>query len=168
MSRKFSEKVKIIVSARQGTGEIPSDGDLHDALASADWTDDPGIGKAVLLPDGSELLNPVPHALPVGYVKEPSMMDIIDQRIRAHRALLEDAEVIDSKEELNDFDVGEEPDIFSLYEFEAMAMDAPGLDPAEAKPPPEIPEDKKEVIPNPPVIIADNVSEGADKKEGGA
>lgn len=158
MAKKFSDKVKVVVSPRQGNGEVPSDDALRDALSRADWTDDPGVGKAVLLPDGSELVSPLPHALPLGYVVEKSMMEIIDERIRAHRALLDARDEIDSREDMNDFEVAEEPDIFTLYEFEVMMEDFPGKGDPPAKPA-EISEKKEEVIP----VSGDkspNVSEG--------
>lgn len=159
MGKKYSEKVKVSVSPRQGNGEVPSDEEMAEALGRADWTDDPGVGKAVLLPDGSELLNPVQHALPLGYNNEPSIMDIVDQRIRAHRALLEDRMVVDDEKEANDFDLQEEDDIFSYYEIGVMLEDAPGLEPDKpAAKPPEI-FSGKEPIPN----KDDNSSTGGTK-----
>lgn len=157
---KPSEKVKVNVSLRpDGDGVVPEFVIGKDHLVKAGWTDDPTEGKAILAPDGSEILNPVPVAPPIGYVAEPSMMDMIDKRIRAHSAMLAAAMEIDSEEEMNDFDIEDDFDPMSVYEFAAMPDDFPGRDPAQPPPPPDPAAKPPEILPpEEPIPKDDNKS----------
>lgn len=123
-------------------------------LSVADWTDDPGVGKAVLLEDGSEVLNPVPMAPPVGYAPEPSIMEMIDQAVKRNLAMgVDPDEVIDEEAELNDFLEDEEFDPASVYEINVQEMeeDAPILPPAPVPPPEPVPEPPEPVVSPAPI-----------------
>lgn len=144
---KFSEKVKVRIAPPFDPlmPEKPAPDDLNGKFAEAGWTDDPGTGKAVLLDDGRELLNPVPMAPPVGYVKEPSMMELIQAQVKKHLLLLKGDDEIDDENDVNDFDAPEEVDPFSLYEITDMIEESPAL-PSAAKPPEILSSEEK--IPN--------------------
>lgn len=148
---KYSEKVKVVIDPPPGfnEGPKPAPDDIRQKFYEAGWTDDPGTGKAVLTEDGREILNPVPMAPPVGYVAEPSMMDIIEKKIKNHLKLLEDGMVLEeSEEEANDFDYEEEFDPFSLYEIVEMNDTAPDLPKEPVTPPaPPEPEAPAEILP---------------------
>lgn len=149
---KPSEKVKVRLDPRADgvMPELPED--LSRAMKAANWTADPGTGKAILLADGSELLNPVPFEPPVDYVKQDSIMDMIDQRLKARLAMLDPNMVLDdSPEDANDFDIDDEIDPLSIYEVLSMKEDYPGRDPNEGSAP-KVPEkilEEKEDTPIP-------------------
>lgn len=70
---------------------------------------------------GREILDPVPIAPPVGYVKQPSLAEqmramIRSENLRAHA----EQQGFETFEEADDFDVGEDVDVVmqSPYEFE--------------------------------------------------
>lgn len=71
-----------------------------------------------LHPDGTPILDPVPIAPPIGYVKAPSMVEIVRDMVRGERlrqeALAAGAETF---EESEDFDVGDE-DVHASSPFE--------------------------------------------------
>lgn len=71
---------------------------------------------ATLNDKGQEVLDPTPMAPPVGYFKQPTMVDIIRERIRG--ALSERAAEMDqdSFEDADDFDVGDDYDPQSPWE----------------------------------------------------
>lgn len=68
--------------------------------------------------DGQELPDPTPVAPPVGYKKQPSMADIIREQVRLAK-LAEEAGV-ETFEEANDFEVGDDFDPDSPYETEEL------------------------------------------------
>lgn len=67
--------------------------------------------------DGHEIPDPTPVAPPIGYKKQPSLAEQIRQAIASER-LKEAAEAagLETFEEANDFDVGEDYDPSSPYE----------------------------------------------------
>lgn len=83
---------------------------------------------------GREIPNPVPMDPPVGYVKSPSIADLIRQQIKAVSAEAAMAG-FETEEEANDFDIGDddEPhspwendfDIDPVYEHMLARMSAP-------------------------------------------
>lgn len=129
MADSFTDKVKVVIDPLIGRSDRkPAGADFRSKFLAAGWTDDPGTGKAVLDEHGREIFNPVPMDPPVGFVQEPSMMDLIQRQINKHLELLRGDEEIDSEEEANDFDAGpEEFDPFSLYEFTDMIPESPAL-----------------------------------------
>ena len=103
----MSDKFKVVLQPRDGL-DRPSQLDLEEAIRAAGWSDDPGTGKAVLLPDGSEMLNPLPIAPPVDFVTGPTLLEQFEAKMEARfRMLQEDAEV-DTLEDFEDFDVEED------------------------------------------------------------
>ena len=79
-------KHKIVIHPRLEGGKEPVRTMTVEEIiesAAADWDPlDPGVGRAVLLPDGREIFNPVPFAPPVGYVQEPSIMEQVQRMLR--------------------------------------------------------------------------------------
>lgn len=57
---------------------------------------------------GEEILNPTPMQPPVGYKKQPSMIDIVRQQVAAHHASLLDMEP-ETEDEADDFDIPDDP-----------------------------------------------------------
>lgn len=123
----MSEKIRVEV--RPEVGQV----DLEDLLAEAgkaEWSDDPGTGKAVLLRDergnpAYEVHNPLPHAPPIGFQPTPPIEELIRDRVRAEFARLRDEDEIDSAEEVDDFDVPDELPLASVYEVVQMEDTAP-------------------------------------------
>lgn len=70
--------------------------------------------------DGSEVLDPTPMAPPIGYVKQPSMVEIVRNMVRSEKLALLAAEAgMETFEESEDFDVGDEAeDLLSGFENE--------------------------------------------------
>lgn len=102
---------------------------LLDKMEAAGWTDDPGQGKAILTPGGSEIVSPIPVAPPIGYVSEPSIMDRLTEMLDARLRQLAEGDVLDeSEEEANDFDVPDPEDFHprSIYEI-SLIEEAPAL-----------------------------------------
>lgn len=69
-------------------------------------------------PDGRQVPDPDPMQPPIGYKKQPSMVDIIREQVRQHvdhYAQMTDHETF---EESEDFDFEEEPEMRSGYENE--------------------------------------------------
>lgn len=148
-----SQKVEVRMRDPEGLPSKPKSVPLSEAIAMSDWTDDPGVGKAVLLEDGSELLNPVPMAPPVGYVDGPSIMDMIQRQVEKHLATLKPDDEIDLEEELNDFGEDDEIDPTSLYEVVSMELDAPPLPPAPVPEPPASADPPDVPLPPAPVPV---------------
>lgn len=125
-------KVSIAPVVDPVTGEVidvPPPDDLYEQMAAAGWSSDPGTGKAILLPDGREVVSPMPVAPPIGYQSEPSIMDRLSQMLEARLATLRGDDVLDeSDEEANDFDVPDPEDFQprSVYEIELLP-EAPAL-----------------------------------------
>lgn len=77
-----------------------------------------------LTPDGLEIPDPTPIAPPVGYVKQPSLVEQIRAMVRSEK-LRQEAEGMGagSFEEEDDFDVGDDYDPSSPYEADFEPMD---------------------------------------------
>lgn len=118
--------------------------------AGADWDpSDPGVGRAVLLPDGREVFNPVPVAPPLGYVEGPSIFDQLYAKLRFELMAAKAEEAVDTAEEMNEFPPDEEPTFWTDYEL-AMREDFPEM-PPEPDPVPVPPEIKEPAVaPAPP------------------
>lgn len=123
------------------------DTSVQDRIA-VDWDEDPGIGMAILLPDGREVVNPVPMAPPLGYKPEPTMMELMDAMVKRHLASLKSDDELDGPEDFEDFDVGDDVEPYSPYEV-VLHDEFPAIPPA---PPPQgdEPEKKKEEATPPP------------------
>lgn len=70
--------------------------------------------------DDGQIVDNTPVAPPVGYKKQPSMVDIIREQIRNHKLALDlDAAGVETFDEADDFDVGDPDDLpRSIYEME--------------------------------------------------
>lgn len=123
------EKVKVEVRLQdrfnKETGEFEPvtglNGDLDEAMYEADWSKDPGTGRAIIMPDGSEVLNPVPMAPPLGYKKEESIIDMVARQVRAHYEMLKGEDVVDDEKDVNDF--GEDEDFMPSSIYEVTMVD---------------------------------------------
>ena len=68
--------------------------------------------------DGSIVGDPVPIEPPIGYERQPSMMELVRDMVRSEK-FKEGLGENESFEEADDFDVGDEPDLLrSPHEFE--------------------------------------------------
>lgn len=128
------KKIKIVLNeivSDDGEVVTPPAEELLDAMEEAGWTDNPATGKAVILPDGSELLNPVPVAPPVDYDTSPSAFDIWQAQLQrmANIRDLGEGFLLDDEEDAEDYDVADPEDFFvrSAYEIE-MVPEAPALE----------------------------------------
>lgn len=75
---------------------------------------------------GQEIPDPVPVAPPLGYVKQPSMVEHIRQMIRSEKLRLEAEQAgMESFEEADDFEVEDDPEAFSPYEWEPSFEPSP-------------------------------------------
>lgn len=159
-------KIKVDVDVRDRSGvKVDKPSDLYASISEAGWSDDPGTGKAVLLDDGREVVNSLPHDPPVGFVKQESVVDQVIRKLTAHRIMqLQDDEVIDLKEEAEDFDIDEDVDPRSVYEillkdeFPDIPPVGPSDDPPPPSddlppPPPSVPEPRKKSSNKPPPEI---------------
>lgn len=75
---------------------------------------------------GAEILDPVPMAPPVGYKKSRSMVEVVRDMLKSERLALEAAHAgVESFEEADDFEVGDDFDPTSPYEndFEPTVRD---------------------------------------------
>lgn len=72
-----------------------------------------------MTPWGAEILDPIPVAPPIGYKRQPTMVEHIREMVRSER-LRQEAEAAgaESFEESEDFDVGEDDDPQSVWENE--------------------------------------------------
>lgn len=89
-----------------------------------------------LFKDGTERLDPIPVAPPLGYTREPSMFDHMRSLIRSEmlkNALNADVETF---EEADDFDVGDDYDPRSPYEVEFDDIGVPYASPSYPPNPP--------------------------------
>lgn len=110
---------------------------LDHAMSIADWSDDPGTGRAVLLPDGRELLNPTPVAPPAiiaAYSEEMSVNDLVARALARHNALLKGNDEIDTEEDLDDFPEDDDYHPITMYEAVLMRDEAPAIPPGEPLP----------------------------------
>jgi len=84
-------------------------------------------------PDGREIVSNVPMAPPLGWKKQPSMIDHIRNLVRSERLRQEvESAGFETPEEADDFDVGDDYDPSSPYEhnFDPPAPPAPAVAPA--------------------------------------
>lgn len=94
---RISEKIKGHLRRR------PRQLDLEEYLAK--------LLEKGLHPDGTPVLDPTPMAPPIGYTKQPSMVEIVRDMVRsAQLAQAAEAAGAETFEEADDFDVGDEPD----------------------------------------------------------
>lgn len=99
----------------------------------AGWSDDPGTGIAILLPDerdnpAYEVLSPLKFAPPIGYQPTPPIEELIRDRVKVELHRLRGEDVVDSEEDENDFDVPDDlPPLETIYEVIAMKADAPPI-----------------------------------------
>lgn len=69
------------------------------------------LTKKGLNPDGTPILDPVPLAPPIGYKKQPSMIEIVRDMVRSERLAREAAAAgHESFEEAEDFDIEDDPE----------------------------------------------------------
>lgn len=132
---------------------------VHDEDGNA-FYNDPATGELVPLPFlnelGQEVLDPVPMAPPIGYVKQPSLAEQIREMVRHERLQADlDAAGYETFEEADDFEVGDDYDYRTPYENdfdpsikEMAAAGQAALDEKNRKPSgedlqPEKPEDSK-------------------------
>lgn len=141
-------KAKIVIDQRPGVSKEPVRSMSVEEIienAGADWDiNDPGVGRAVLLPDGREVFNPVPMAPPVGYVEGPSIFDQLYAKLRAELFREKEGdEVVDTAEDMTDYPEDDEPTFWTDYElvlrdeFPDMPPPLPGS-PGAAEDPPSV------------------------------
>lgn len=120
-------KVRIDNRSEPEAFSVPTQKDVVDFMGDAGWTDHPGDGKAILLEDGREVVNPLPHDPPLGFTEQPSIVDQVMAKLNARRIMqLQDEEEIDIEAEVNDFDVPDDVDFTSVYEV-TMQDEYPGV-----------------------------------------
>lgn len=117
--------------------EPSADGELRsvtpDQLRDARWSDDPGTGKAVMLPGdnnrpGYEVLSPMIFAPPIGYEATPPIDQLIRERVRDEYARLKDDDEVDDIIDAEDFDVDDdEVPLETIYEVIAMKPEVPNI-----------------------------------------
>jgi hypothetical protein len=115
-----------------------------------------GVGEVAypyLDAKGREVLDPTPMAPPIGYKRQPSMIDHIRSVVRREMSEAAARREMETFEEADDFEIGDDFDPSSPYEeiFEP-AVSEPAA-PVEAPPPKEdAPSEEKpaEVPPEPP------------------
>lgn len=123
--------------------KVQLEGPVKAALEAIEAAMNTGKGKR-LDAEGRELPDPRPEAPPVGWVKQPTMVEYIRNLVRSELLRREaDAEDIDTFEESDDFDVeDDEPDPRTPYEavFDPPAPTLPEQSPAAAGDPSKPPE----------------------------
>lgn len=89
------------------------------AFAASHWDpDDPGFGIAALDEYGREIFNPVPMAPPIGYKQEVTMMERLQQMLRAERLKAQEEETDgDTLEDMNDFPEDVDMPFYTAYEL---------------------------------------------------
>lgn len=84
------------------------------------------LGLKRQTPNGEEMPDPVPMQPPLGYIKQPSMIEHVRNMIRSEQLRQEAlAAGFESFEEADDFDVPDEIEPISAYEFERNFDPAP-------------------------------------------
>lgn len=82
-------------------------------------------GKAMLDENGHEVVSNVPEAPPLGWKRQPTMVDHIREMVRSERLRQEAAEAgAETFEEAEDFEVGDDLDPASPYEAEFEPVSA--------------------------------------------
>lgn len=131
--------------------------ELDDAMFNAGWCEDPGQGKAVLLADGRELVNPTPVAPPAhiaAYSAEASVNDLVQRALARHMALLKPDDEVDTEEDLDDFPEDEDYHPITGYEVVLLRDEAPAI-PAAAPAAPAAPPKPSGSGPDVPGVISD-------------
>lgn len=124
------EKIKVIFDKAKS---VFFKGDIHEAAKMAGWSDHPGDGLAIMLPDEKgmaayEVINPMQFATPIGFEPTPPIEELIRDRVRAEVNRLKGEDVVDTLEEMDDFDEPDEtPEIQTMYEMIAMEEEAPAV-----------------------------------------
>lgn len=106
-----------LFSRRIAKAEVPpveDQLDLEEAIALVKE----GLRRPVT-EDGREVIDPTPMAPPVGYKRQPSMVQLIREMVRSERLAADlDAAGYETFEEAEDFDVGDDFEPNSPYENE--------------------------------------------------
>lgn len=108
---------------------LPDEEALANAMEGADWSDDPGTGRAILLADGRELLNPLPVAPPASIAAaaaEPSVNDLVTRALARHFEQIKADDEIDTLEDHDDFPEDEDWTPFSQFEV-VLREEAPAI-----------------------------------------
>lgn len=80
-------------------------------------------GQSMLLVDGSEIPSPLPIAPPIGWEKQPDLIDQIRSMVQREIGIRDDMEVDDPDEE-DDFDMADLDDDFRTpYEVEGLTRE---------------------------------------------
>lgn len=96
----------------------------------------PVNSKGKLLDEyGREIVSRIPMAPPVGFQEQPSMADLIDQKIRAHLEMQREAALELAGDEDEPWLDDDENEGFTKYEFAAAAYDTVTLNPHRAENP---------------------------------
>lgn len=84
------------------------------------------LGLKRQTPNGEEIPDPVPMQPPLGYIKQPSMIEHVRNMIRSeHLRMAAEAGGAESFEEADDFEVADDIEPISAYEFERNFDPAP-------------------------------------------
>lgn len=137
------EKLKVpLYDEAHRDAVLPSPSQFLELAEAAGWSDDPGTGKAVLVPDSRgnaayEVGNPLPFAPPIGYEPTPPIDQLIRDRVKLEVDRLRDEDEIDDVVDAEDFDIPDElAPLETIYEVIAMEPETPAL-PRDAKTSPE-------------------------------
>lgn len=88
-------------------------------MGTQDPTYDAETGEMIVNEKGQEVPDPTPMAPPVGYVKQQSLAEQIREMVRSEKLRLEvEAQGLETFEEADDFDIGDDYDPSSPYENE--------------------------------------------------
>lgn len=88
-------------------------------MGTQDPTYDAETGEMIVNEKGQEVPDPTPMAPPVGYVKQQSLAEQIREMVRSEKLRLEvEQQGLETFEEADDFDVGDDYDPSSPYENE--------------------------------------------------
>lgn len=126
--RDFDGKLRVEQFAGSDVyvGDVPDSEQFAEAADGAGWSDDPGTGRAILMPDGRELLNPTSVAPPVSVSSEPSVNDLVERALARHYKQLSENDEIDTIEDADDF--GEDEDFVPFSQYEIVLRDeAPAI-----------------------------------------
>lgn len=86
-------------------------------MGTQDPTYDAETGEMIVNEKGQEVPDPTPMAPPVGYVKQQSLAEQIREMVRSEKLRMEvEAQGLETFEEADDFDVGDDYDPLSPYE----------------------------------------------------
>lgn len=108
----------------EGSALVFDDEAFAQAADAADWSDDPGTGRAILLDDGRELLNPVPMEPPVGHDEEPSINALVERALALHfEKLSKNADAERTLGEIVRFDDDNWDEFFSPWELTERQME---------------------------------------------